>query len=604
MHRKVPRRRVASALRKSIALAIGFAVPLSFPLVSCHRNKPSARGANLLLITVDTMRADRLGCYGGAGDTSPAIDRLAQQGWCFESIYSPVPLTLPAHASMFTGLLPVEHGVRDNSLYRLSGQCLTLAEVLKAQGYSTAAFVGAFVLDSRFGLSQGFDVYDDRLQSDGKKTGFVGERASSAVTDAALEWAATEKGNPWFAWVHYYDPHYPYTPAPDIAVRFQDRLYEGEIASADAQVDRWMKYLRSADLESRTLVVVTADHGEALNEHDEHTHGYLLYQTTMHVPLVIRHRSLSAGRRIDVLGQLSDLPRTLLGLLEIETPEAIGGRNLAAGNAGAGGSQAYLESELPRLNFGFAPVRGLVMDGWKLIDGPYTELFDLRADPLERENRAAEQAGRVHQMRASLEGIRAKTVTLSEETPDAELKEQLDELGYIAGEGSSPVTREKWQPPDLFAILEVRDRARTLFYARRFDEAERAYKTLTELSPQSPSAWEMLGTALARQGKHAQAKTALEKALELEPGLDEAQYNLAVTLHELGEDGRAFAALKRVIEINPLHQRTRRMLAQIALDQGDRGAALEHVERILEGYSVSPEYLWAQELKTKLWNGQ
>ena len=294
-----------------------------------------AQPFNLLLITLDTTRADRLGCYGSPHGDTPVLDALADESCLFERAYAPVPLTLPSHASLMTGLYPPEHGLRTNSgQQRLDSDVPVLAERLRKQGYQTGAFLGAFVLDHKFGLDHGFEVYDDHMEL--ARNPFMGDghehmvRSGEHVVDAALRWLKGTGRKPFFCWVHLFDPHTPYDPRPELfGERFRDRPYDAGIAYVDRQVDRLLYALRQSGQDSRTIVAVVGDHGESLGEHQERTHGFMLYNSTLHVPLIIRWAGEEAPvRRISTPVSLVDVFPTFEAILSHGKPAPCSGRSL------------------------------------------------------------------------------------------------------------------------------------------------------------------------------------------------------------------------------------------------------------------------------------
>ena len=364
---------------------------------------PPAPPSNLLLITLDTVRADRLGAYGAAGAATPALDGMARAGVRFEQAIAAAPLTLPSHATILTGLPPTRHGLRHNGAGRLADPIDTLAERLRAAGYDTAAFVGAFVLDRRFGLDQGFALYDDEIPRGATAPHLEAERPASAVVERALGWLAEREGRPFFAWVHLYDPHAPYAPPEPFRSRFPAQPYEGEIAAVDAQVGRLLAEIESRGWSDRTLVAVAGDHGESLGEHGEATHGLLLYEATLRVPLLLRGAGLPAGGVVRAPVGLTDLGPTLAGLLGRDMAPPQGGRDLSADlRAGREPAPAdlYSETEYPR-SFGWAALAALRRGGWKLIAGPRPELYDLSLDPDEARDRSA--SGAAHRSGAGRE---------------------------------------------------------------------------------------------------------------------------------------------------------------------------------------------------------
>ena len=354
------------------------------------------RKPNLLLVTLDTVRADHLGCYGDREAVTPWLDRLAGEGLRFADAASTVPLTLPSHTSLLSGLLPPHHGLRNNGLGALPAGTATLATLLVAQGYRTGAFIGAFVLDHRFGLARGFEVYDDEIPRDPKAgVSLEAERPGSEVVDRALAWLehpAGEDRRPFFLWVHLYDAHAPYVPPPAWGARHPGRPYDAEISAVDEQVGRLLTALDRRGLARTTVVAVAADHGEGLGEHGELTHGLLLYEPTLRVPLVLRAPGRLAPRVVRTPVSLVDLAPTLAGLLGRTFPatpdQPLDGRNLApallqGGEPAAG--DLYAETRYPAI-FGWSPLAALRRRDLKYIASPSPELYDLRRDPRETAN--------------------------------------------------------------------------------------------------------------------------------------------------------------------------------------------------------------------------
>src|SRR5262249_10006680 len=358
---------------------------------------------NVLLITLDTTRADRLGCYGYSAALTPALDRLAAEGVLFEQACTPAPLTLPAHASLMTGLYPREHGLITNGRGRLDENVSTLAESFRHGGYDTAAFVGSFVLHSKFGLDRGFMAYDDDMtHTDPTEHGMHRQRDGRRVVDSALAWLEQRRKKPFFGWVHLYDPHVPYQAhADEFGDRFQQRPYDGEIAYVDRLVQRLVDHLRQNRLWERTLIVVVGDHGESLGEHDEQEHGLTLYNSVLQVPWIWAGRGVTAaGRRVPQPVSLVDLRPTLLDAAGLRDPAPTSGRSLRAALTGGeiAAGECYSATDEPLLAQGWSPLRSLTTSRWKYIRTPEVELYDLASDPQETRNLAADQAEQVQDL--------------------------------------------------------------------------------------------------------------------------------------------------------------------------------------------------------------
>src|SRR5579863_1666687 len=369
-------------------------------LVPCVRAAEGKPQPNVVVITIDTLRADHLGCYGYKQIRTPNIDALAAESARFERAYTPVPVTLPAHTAIFTGTYPTLSGMHDFSGNKLNPSQPTLASVLKQQGYVTGAVIGSAVLDSRFGLNRGFDFYYDHFDFNRLQESNLEEmdRPGNVVADVALDWLEKNHGSKFFLWMHLYDPHYPYRPPAPYSEQYKDRLYDGEIAFADAQVGRLVAYLKANGLYRNTLIVLTGDHGESLGEHGEKTHGFFIYNATLHVPVIVHLPGAASPRVVPELANLADLMPTILQALKIEVPAQVQGQSLlplllpkTAAAKEESSRNLYAETFLPRLHFNWSELRALETEKYHYIDAPRPELYDLAADPGETVNLYAEK---------------------------------------------------------------------------------------------------------------------------------------------------------------------------------------------------------------------
>ena len=561
-------------------------------LWSTARGRPGRAdlgGANVLLVTIDTLRSDRLGAYGSQAGLTPTLDALARDGVRFTRTWSHAPVTLPAHASILTGLLPPHHGVRNNGAFRLGAGPATLAECLGRAGYRTGAFVGAFVLDTRFGLNRGFDAYDDRYDAGPTPGSFhFAERPADRVLRAATSWIAEpETGDvrPWFAWVHLFDPHAPYrAPA---AFAHGRTAYDAEVAWTDAALGAALRELRDRGQLERTLVVVTADHGESLGEHGETTHGLFAYEATLRVPLIVSAPGLSPLAVSAPAGHADILP-TILDLLGIAPPTGLDGRSLRPdidGAAPAGGRPIYFEAVDANLTRGWAPLRGVVDGPWKYIDLPAPELYELEADPGERTN----LVDRLPQRARALQGpLREWTVAAipAGGRMDSATSAKLRSLGYI---GTPAATRAVFttadDPKHLVAVSEAFNAGledygsgraeaalgkfsrvladRPDFLAARLSAAtvligtNRAAAAVSLLRDapardQATPAWlTRMGQALAAAGDLATSRDLLTAAVESAVGDPEPLNELGVVLLRLGRADEARRAFERLLDADP-----------------------------------------------------
>lgn len=433
-----------------VVLAVALAAGLGAS--GCRSPEPPPEPLDLLLITLDTARADRFSYTGKPGPGTPRIDALAAQGAGFVNAISPVPLTLPAHASLLTGRQPPSHTVRDNGPYRLPEAETTLAELLAGAGYSTGAFVGAEVLDARHGLDQGFATYDDEIAGAGVSPfAYYAERRGEQVVGAASRWLEAQGDGPVFAWVHLFDPHAPYRP-PEPERSHYPSGYNGEIAYTDRVVGQLLDYWQARRGLEHTLVVVTADHGEALGEHGEATHGVLVHDATLLVPLVIRAPGLRAERPIAEPVSLIDVLPTLLTLLGLPGPEGMQGRDLTpllnGGAVSWSPASGYAESLYARLHHGCAPLYALRDRGWKLVRGRTDELYDLASDPAESRDVATAEPDRraalgsaLEELAAGLDQGEAEALPL-----DDEARRALQALGYASFPSPASSSRELRDP--------------------------------------------------------------------------------------------------------------------------------------------------------------
>jgi arylsulfatase A-like enzyme/Flp pilus assembly protein TadD len=509
------------------------------------------RPTSLLLVTIDTLRADRLGCYGHAGAETPVLDGLARRGARFTSVLAAVPLTGPSHATLLTGLPPPVHGVRDNVNFSLDARHRTLATLLKQRGYRTAAFVGAYPVAADLGFAQGFDSYDEGFHQK-PVPGQGAERPANEVADTAIRWLERLGGEPFFVWAHFYDPHAPYTPPPPYADRFRERPYDGEIAFVDAQLGRLLEALRRGGRERDTVVAVTSDHGEALGDHGEETHAVLVYQSTLHVPFLLAGPGVPQGLLVDARIGGVDLAPTLLGLLGAEAPAALHGRDLRAALRGGRPPHAplYAESLFGRLNCRWSSLRALVDGDWKLIQGARTELYDLARDPGERSDRAAAEPERARRMAGTLaaalrkmtpRGDSARAIALS-----AEQEERLRSLGYAGGGTGGAGALDEPGLPDPRERVELYERLQKLVGAQgaQVDAAADEALALAEQDPGNPFAHFTAASLARRSGRLALASRAFQRSLELDPDRPAIRQQHGRLLLDLGRTGDAERELR------------------------------------------------------------
>jgi choline-sulfatase len=554
----------------------------------------AARDASLLLVTLDTTRADRIGAYGYEAAETPHIDRLATEGIRFVDAVSPVPMTLPAHASLLTGLDPPRHGVRANGELTLDAQLPTLATLLAARGYDTAAFVSSFVLDARFGLARGFATYDARLEaSRAAAFGQQSERSAEAVTTAAIEWldGRRDAARPFLLWVHYFDPHDPYDPPAPYRERFRERPYDGEIAHVDAQLGRLLARLERGGERARSIVLVTADHGESLGEHGERYHSRTLYEGAVRVPLLLTVPGFP-GPRVEGerLASLVDVAPTLLDLLGLDVPPGLDGESLLRPPASAE-RRVYLETLNTYLDNGWAPLHALRGRREKYIRAPRPEYYDLARDPREQRNLAETSAASVAALEAELAErlsgtLDAAAVAAAATPADVELRARLQALGYLTGSGPErPVDpRALPDPKDALPLLEEYLAARAELAAGRPAEAAAGAVRLLRASPRDRSALQLLAEASAVAGRADEAERALRRSLEIGPTVP-ALVLLAQVLMPAGRFEEADALLAQATALDPRHGGVALARGDLALFHGRREEALRRYE---EARTVDP----------------
>ncbi len=531
---------------------------LALVLAGCSDDAGPTGGAgarpNVLVLTLDTTRADRLGCYGHADAHTPHLDALAARGARFEWAYAPVPLTLPSHATLWTGLQPPEHGIHDNGRVALPAEVPHAAQTLRAAGWATAAFVSASVLDSAFGLERGFDLYDDRLSAvDADGDTEPPQRSAAATTDAALAWMAGA-AEPFLSWVHYYDPHSTYDPPPPWRQRMKDP-YDGEIAYVDEQVGRILAALEARGILQRTLVVVVADHGESLGEHQERTHGVFIYDATMRVPLIV------AGPGCDrtvvpTPVEMADLAPTILELCGV--PAIGSGRSLRPALRGKPlePRPIYTESLYGWLAFGWSPLYGNLDDGWRYIHSSVPELYDRVRDPREIDDAIAREPERAASLAAGLEQLRARFQTRAAEAAriDPALAARMQDLGYVQS-AQAPA-----ELGDLAGLRPPREMIRVLddfsdgVGFTQHGHPEKGIALLERARDAWPRGSQIrmhLGMTYHLAGRHAEALVELGEALALDPTLEQAHYFVGLAHSAEGRLDDAVAAFDRALALRP-----------------------------------------------------
>lgn len=573
------------------AAAVGLLAACSSPPPRAREAPPTAR--NLVIVTIDTLRADRLGCYGNREVETPHLDRLARDGAMAPNAAVQIPMTRPSHTCLFTGLLPFEHGIRDNVSPTLAKDVPTLAETLKTGGFATAGFVSSIVLEAQSGLDRGFDTYDDHFEGagndDARFLNTIQKRGDETVKEA-VTWLEAHHAGRFFVWVHLYDPHDPYEPPEPYATRYAGRPYDGEVAWSDELVGRLDAELDRLGLRDDTTLLVTSDHGEGLGEHGEPLHGFFVYQSTLAVPFLVRGPGIVPGVRVPVTVRTIDVFPTVLDLLGVAKPPGLhlSGRSLAAvlrGGPAPAEAASYAESLTPLLHFGWSDLRAIREGRWKYIQAPRPELYDLETDPSETHNLVSRQGARAESLRADLGRLLEKERTAEQrgtETVPPDLLAKLGALGYLGGGRATPGKDAGADPKDKIAEFK---RANNLvreglvrLQQKHYRASVASFRELLSLGIQSFEVHYYMGRGLFALHRYAEAARSFEAAVRYQPGYWPAYDSLAEARALAGDRRGALDALHQGQKAAPdaaaLHERE----GQIRLQAGERKQAIAAYE--------------------------
>jgi choline-sulfatase len=558
------------------------------------------RQPNIVLVTMDTTRADHLACYGYPNIRTPNLDALAGRGVLFEQAATATPLTLPAHCTIMTGTYPTYHGVRVNGNTALSDEQTTLAEVLAARGYQTGAFIAAFVLDGRWGLKQGFQHYDDQFDLKKYKHLDLGEvqKPGNEVMDAALAWLEEKKGGPFFAWIHLYDPHVPYAPPAPFASEYGGRgpagLYDGEIAFMDQQIGRCVSWLERNGLDKSTVMVLVGDHGESLGSHGEGTHGFFVYDYALRVPfLAVTPFAELAGKRVGSEVSTVDVFPTLLALAGVPPQVKPQGRSLLPlmFRPGRGAEvPAYGEAMASNIQFGWSGLHALRTSRYKYIDAPRAELYDLVRDPREQTNIVAQSPEVARRMKRDLDRVMSETSAGAPKPQaanlDKETMERLTALGYIgapvaakkAAAGAGPLA----DPKDKLAVFNAVSRAGELILEEKYTEAAGLLEPALREEPGIPLALLLLSTCYTNLGRNEEAKAKLDIILKDDPESVQALISLANILLGEKRDDDVIALCKRTLAVDELNTQAYTLIGEVYMGGEKYLEALPYMEKALE----------------------
>jgi len=552
---------------------------------------------SILLITLDTTRADHLGPYGSEDAETPVLSALAEKGIVFEQAFAVAPVTAPTHTSLLTGLYPRRHGVRDNLTHHLGDDITTLAEWLSAAGYRTAAFVSAIVLERRYGLDQGFEVYDDDLRSASANpsTRMITQRTAQVTADRALAWLDTLGADkPFFLWVHFYDPHLPYSPPSPWAERFRERPYDGEIAYMDSQVGRLLQHPRAAG--NDVMVAAIGDHGESLGEHGEKAHGLLVYDSTIRIPWIMRLPGGPSGARIAAPISQVDLVPTIAEMVTVNSEttgfEALEGRSvlpLLRDEEWASERLLFAESEVPFFSYGWARLKTVRHGALKYINAPLEELYDLEHDPGENHNLATERNSDARRMAAEIELWAANDGDAGSTVPvDSETAEMLRALGYLAGDPGRPEGEGQGNPVELIAVHQELQAIPGLIDAGQFVEAVRRLRNILARDPDNLTALMDLTRGLFHLGRLDEAAEVAAQASAVAPWSAKALMFEADIEYHRGRHQRALELIDRSLELDDHFLEARLDRCRYLAALGRRGEAIQEIGPLLEESADNP----------------
>jgi choline-sulfatase len=597
--------------------------------------EPQPRNANVLLITLDTLRADHLSCYNPQSVPTPHIDALAARGVRFVQAVAQVPLTTPSHASILTGTYPQVHKVRDMGGFVLDKSVPTLASVAEEAGFETAAFVGAAVLSHHYGLNKGFETYDDDMgakREEGLLPGAVAEIRGDAVTERALEWleqhhygsarSASERN--FFLWVHYYDPHVPYDPPMPFKAKYSKDLYSGEIAFTDAQVGRLLQWLAGHGLNEKTLIVLMADHGESLGDHGEYTHGVFLYESTIHIPLLVAGPGIPKGQVVQQQVRSIDLMPTVTEFLQVSPGNKVQGISLMPlliWQKEVPTHYSYMETLYPKTNMGWSELRGMRTDQWKMIAAPKPELYRLDEDRREKQNvkdRYPADADHLQKKIWEVAGQPGSLGKLERQPVDDETLRQLQSLGYASAGARRDLRIDMSgpDPKDRVEILGVVEKSAELMNHDRFQAAIPMLRSIQAKDPANPAIYQKLGICFERTGQfqkainvyqtaiknhadsdqtHAsignnfvrvgklqEAADAMEKAAEMNLTNLQNLVNLATAYMQLGRSAECEKTLKAILTQNDRDGQAYNIYGILSIQRGDGNAARSYLEKAVE----------------------
>ncbi|MGB8953296.1 MAG: sulfatase-like hydrolase/transferase [Candidatus Aminicenantales bacterium] len=592
--------------------------------IRTQNQKKKLRLLNVILITIDTLRSDRLSCYSDTYAQTPNLDLLAQEGVVFESCISQTPLTLPAHTTILSGTYPLYHQVRDNGGFVVPQKLTLLSEILSQHDYATSAFVAAYVLHSKWGLNRGFDIYSDTFKDESGDRVIslveIQKRANEVLQDASA-WLVQKKDSKFFCWIHLYDPHAPYDPPSPFKEKYTDRPYEGEVAYTDEELGKFFAFLKKEGLWNNTLIVVTGDHGESLWEHEEETHGFFVYDSAVWVPLVIKAPVVFPVKRIKNVVEHVDVAPTILEILDIPAPESMQGKSLLSlmwAKEKNWPDTAYTETYYPRLHFGWSELSAMYHQNWKFIMAPNEEFYDLSKDKAEKENLVRSGDGQMNKMKVLLQKLitEKSRQALSQEANqklDRESIKKLAALGYISSFSDVDQKKDMADPKDKIKVHNDLNDAKQLYLEKKYDTAVDVVKKILAQDPHIIDAHMFLGNLYFSQNRFQEACSSFQEVLQRKPDYNFAMINVLNCLINTGELDKAVSECQKYLQIFPRDTIFLFTLGDIYFLKKEYDQALsylfsalkidasytEALNKIGEIYSVKHDYLKAEEYLKK-----
>jgi len=578
-----------------------------FVLLRNYQDVLPGKIKNVILISIDTCRADFLSCYGYQENTTPNIDAVAKKAILFENVIAPVPMTFPSHTSMFTGTIPPVHGVHDNMLYKAEESLLTLAEILKENGFSTAAVLAAEVLDSSFGLDQGFDDYYDPQVLSLEDV----QRPGNEINQIGMDWLGKHKDERFFLFLHYFDPHFPYTPpepfkssfitnpqADESSSEYVRYLYAGELAFADHCIGQILNELKKLDIYDSTLIIITSDHGEMLYEHGELTHSYWIYQSAIKVPLIIKLPGSRKPKRIKQIAGIVDIVPTVCSLLDIEAPSNIQGRDLSTYFKKLPLEERYLYCEsLTATKYLGNSLLGVVSDNYKYIQTTRPELYDIVNDPAEKINLLTTKPQLAKILQDHLKKILENTPDSQSTSNQAQfsrgIRDSLESLGYVASAMTEDYSfdQSKDDPKDLYPCHHLSSLLTHLCSRNKYDQARQVCEKLISIRPQYYKPYFQLAVIEAEEGNYKSAIPYLEKAIKLDHNNYLLHKHLGLAYYEIGKPRLAYTRLINSLELNPNQPEVHEKLADFFYEKKRFDKSLMHLKESLKLNSNQPELL-------------